>query len=128
MDEISIAVTESFGEDVLLDASKICEELFQIFDIMDEYFEKFKDNLVERIMSFLQEFASCLLTFRDERESRRKAAFVTLSLYRWSVLRLTLLPLAQSFDGISKMLRHIYLIHHQRIISATDDSALCNIA
>lgn len=128
MDEISIAITKSDGEGAFFSISKIYEEMVQFFDTIDEFIEEIKGSLAEKIMNFLQEFASYLLTFREGRSLKRNVPFITLSLYRWSILRLTPLPLTQSYDGISKMLRRIYLIHHHRTTSVADDSAICDIA
>ncbi len=128
MDEISIAITKSDGENVLFNISKIYEEMMQFFNAIDEFIEEIKDSFTEKIMNLLQEFASCMLTFRSGRSLKKSVPFIVLSLYRWSILRLTSLPLTQSYDGISKMLRRVYLIHHRRTTSVTDDPAICGIA
>ena len=128
MDEISIAITKSDGENVLFNISKIYEEMMQFFNAIDEFIEEIKDSFTEKIMNLLQEFASRMLTFRSGRSLKKSVPFIVLSLYRWSILRLTSLPLTQSYDGISKMLRRVYLIQRRRTTSVTDDPAICGIA
>ena len=63
MDEISIAITKSDGENVLFNISKIYEEMMQFFNAIDEFIEEIKDSFTEKIMNLLQEFASRMLTF-----------------------------------------------------------------
>lgn len=128
MDEISKIIRKSDGESVLFNTSEIYEELMQFFDAINEFIEEIKDSFTEKIINFLQEFASRMLTFRTGRSLKKSVPFIALSLYRWSILRLTSMPLTQSYDDISKMLRSVYLIHHRRTTSVTDDSAICGIA
>ncbi len=128
MDENSITIRKSDGESVLFNTSTIYEEMMQFFDAINEFIEEIKDSFTETIINLLQEFASRMLTFRTGRSVKRSVPFIVLSLYRWSILRLTPLPLTQSYDGISKMLRRVYLIHHRRTTSVTDDFAICGIA
>ena len=49
MDEISIAITKSDGENVLFNISKIYEEMMQFFNAIDEFIEEIKDSFTEKL-------------------------------------------------------------------------------
>ena len=106
-----------------------------LYDVMLQFYEAvsellgIKDDFMEETISFLREFVSRLCNFgKQQHKPKGISPFVVLTLYKWSILRLPQASTASSFDGIANLIRRIFLIHHQRTTSVSDDSALCAIA
>ncbi len=121
---VKIPENERFFYDYDLQAA-----MTEIYAMINDIREKNMDCLYQQTYyNFFQKFLSCIREFRIRHKPNRKSLLVVLPLYRLAILLLVAMPLTQTYDGISKMLRRIYLIHHQRTTSVTDDSAVCGIA
>jgi len=128
MDENCITFTKADEDEIFFYVYELHAAITKLYNIINDFFERFKDHLSEQTYSLFQEFLSSIYNFRNRHKPKRVSLLVVLPLYRWAILRLEAMPLTQTYDGISKMLRRIYLIHHQRITSVADDSAICGIA
>lgn len=126
MDENCFTKTDE--DEIFFYAYDLQDVIAKLYNIINDFFEKFKDYLSEQAYSLFQEFLSNVYNFRNRHKPKRTSLLVILPLYRWVILRLKAMPLTQPYDGISKMLRRIYLRHHQRTTSVADDSAICGIA
>lgn len=101
-----------------------------VIDGAEEFIEETYPIYITRkkIYIYSNDFSYGRLMLRARHSFAKGVSFIVLSLYRWIILPLTSLPLTQSYDGISKKIRRIYLIHHRRTTSVTDYSAICGIA
>lgn len=128
MDENCITITKADENEIFFYVYELQAAMTKLYDMINDILEKYKDCLNKQTYNPFQEFLSRIYNFRNRHKPKRISLLVALPLYRWAILRLEAMPLTQSYDDISKMLRRIYLIHHQRTTSVPDDSALCNIA
>ena len=105
--------------------------LLQYYEMISELLGEIKDAFIEDsiYLPFLREFVSHLRKFRKQQHKPNGISpFVVLTLYKWSILRLPQVSTTSSFDGIANLIRRIFLIHHQRTTSVSDDSAICTVA
>lgn len=130
MDMKTFTIDKLDGEEqeITIYASALCEVILQYYEMLSEILEM-KDDFMEETISFLREFVSSLCNFAEQRHKPKGISpFAVLTLYKWSILRLPKVSTTSSFDGIANLLRRIFLIHHQRTTSVSDDSAICAIA
>ena len=128
MDANCITITKTDENKRFFHVYELHVAITKLYNIINDFFWRFKEHLSEQTYSFCQELLSNIYYFRNRHKPKRVSLLVFLPLYRWAILRLEAMPLTQTYDSISKMLRRIYLIHHQRTTSVTDDSAICGIA
>lgn len=128
MKTFTISGLDGEEQEIMVYAPALCEVMLQYYEMISEILE-IKDSFIEETLSFLKEFVSNLCNFAEQRhKSKGISPFVVLTLYKWSILRQPKVSTTTSFDGIANLLRRIFLIHHQRTTSVSDDSAICAIA
>lgn len=122
MDENCITITKSDEVEIFF------EIFFYVYELEATMTELYNIMINDFFNNLFQQFLSQIYNFKNRHKPKRISRLTALLLYKWAILHLEAMPLTQSYDDISKMLRRIYLIHRQRTTSVTDDSTLCDIA
>lgn len=122
MDENVIIVRNYDGETVTLDLNKIIEAIMASVEESVETLEEIREMAMEAISRLLQEFAHHIFRYVRGKKHRRQRSLFSIIIYLWIPQYRERQYFIQTYDGISHMLRRVYLRCHARTTSNTDDS------
>lgn len=124
MEEKGIIIRKSDGETVSFDISKVVEAITAAVENAMEVIAEMQEMAMEAILTVLHEFAHYICHFTHGRLHSRKRSLHFTIIYIWASQYWEKPCITKSYDGISHIIRKIYLRHHQRISSNTEDSQI----
>ena len=124
MEENGIIIRKSDGETVSFDISKVVEAITAAVEKAMEAIDEIQEMAMEAILTVLHEFAHYICHFTHCRSHSRKRSLHFTIIYIWNSRYWEKPCITKSYDGISHIIRKVYLRHHQRISSNTDDSQI----
>ena len=124
MEENGIVIRKSNEETISFDVSKVVEAITAAMEKVMEAIADMQEMAMEAIYTVLHEFAHCICHLAHGRTRSRKRSLHMIIIYIWTSRYREKLCIAKSYDGISHIIRKIYLRHHQRISSNTEDSQI----
>lgn len=127
MEEKGIIIQKSDGETVSFDISKLIEAITAAMEKTFEAIAEMQEMAMEAIVTLLHEFAHCICHFAHGKRYRRKRSLFSIIIFIWTFRHREKPCLFQTYDGISHMLRRVYLRHHLKLASKADDSQIHKI-
>ncbi len=124
MEENGIIIRKSDGETVSFDISKLIEAFTAAVKKTMETIAEIQEMATEAFLTALHELAHCICHFTYGRSHSRKRSLHFIIIYIWNSRYRKKPCITKSYDGISHIIRKVYLRHHQRISSNTDDSQI----
>ena len=124
MEENGIIIRKSDGETVSFDISKLIEAFTAAVKKTMETIAEIHEMATEAFLTALHELAHCICHFTHGRSHSRKRSLHFIIIYIWNSRYRKKPCITKSYDGISHIIRKVYLRHHQRISSNTDDSQI----
>lgn len=124
MEENGIIIRKSDGETVSFDISKLIEAFTAAVKKTMETIAEIQEMAIEAFLTALHELAHCICHFTHGRSHSRKRSLHFIIIYIWNSRYRKKPCITKSYDGISHIIRKVYLRHHQRISSNTDDSQI----
>lgn len=127
MEEKGLIIQKSDGETVTLDLSKLLEALTKAMEKTFQAIAEMQEMALEAVTTLLHEFAHCIFHFVHRKKCKHKRNLLSIIIYMWTFHRREESCLLQTYDGISHMLRRIFLRHHLKLASKADDSQIHKI-
>lgn len=124
MEENGIVIRKSDEETVSFDISKVVEAITAAMEKVMEAIADMQEMAMEAIYTILHEFAHCICHLAHGRTRSRRRSLHMVVIYIWASRYREKPCITKSYDGISHIIRKIYLRHHQRISSNTEDSQI----
>lgn len=124
MEENGIIIRKSDGETVSFDISKLIEAFTAAVKKTMETIAEIQEMATEAFLTVLHELAHCICHFTYGRSHSRKRSLHFIIIYIWNSRYRKKPCITKGYDGISHIIRKVYLRHHQRISSNTDDSQI----
>lgn len=121
MEEKGIIIRTSDGETVTFDISKLIEAITAAMEKTVEAMAEMQEMALQAISTLLHQFAHCIFHFVRGKKHRRQRSLYSIIMYIWTPRHKERPCLIQVYDGISHMLRQVYLRHHLKLTSNTDD-------
>lgn len=124
MEEKGIIIRKSDGETVSFDISKLIEAFTAAVKKTMETIAEIQEMATEAFLTALHELTHCICHFTHGRAYSRKRSLHFIIIYIWNSRYRKKPCITKGYDGISHIIRKVYLRHHQRISSNTDDSQI----